>query len=127
MNRPLKFRAYDKYTKKFYYSSEFQSLIEPANVDMKMGFSLNNYRYKNNIDYNDLVFQQSVGLYDKNDNDIFEGDIVKVLPHPTLVEVKYIPSRFGVSTKYGFLILNADSIDSIEIVGNVCQNPDLLK
>ena len=77
---------------------------------------------------------QYTGLTDKNGTKIFEGDIVRViLPHfPTTIGVvEYHEDFFGVDIKdvtptqhcIGYAIKNG----AVEIIGNIHDNPELLK
>ena len=76
----------------------------------------------------DFILMQSTGLKDKNGKEIYEGDIVKYEAGCNTVteEVAYDKNiaGFGVT----FLQL-ADVVDliSLEVVGNIYNNPGLLE
>ena len=79
--------------------------------------------------YGDKPLEQFTGCYDKNNKEIFEGDIVNGL-------------SFNGSYKYGqviyqgnqFIIIpigkisegTSDDFNSCEVIGNIHQNPELL-
>ena len=84
----------------------------------------------------DFILMQSTGLKDKNGKEIYEGDIVKYEAGCNTVteEVAYDKNFAGFGVRdadidiiFTFLQL-ADVVDliSLEVVGNIYQNPELL-
>lgn len=84
--------------------------------------------------YEEFKLMQSTGLFDKNGKEIYEDDIVRI----TLTDgFRYVVGEDGaVKYKLGaFYILNGLDeylisdfhIDDIEVVGNIYENPELLK
>lgn len=83
------------------------------------------------------IVMQSTGLFDKNGNEIFEGDIVKykIGWNTFIEEVAYDKNfaGFGVMDAYADSIFSfgklAEGIDlnSLEVVGNIYENPELLE
>lgn len=84
----------------------------------------------------DFILMQSTGLLDKNGKEIFEGDIVKYESgcYTYIEEVAYNKffAGFGVKDANANIILTfwvlAEDVDlsSLEVVGNIYQNPELL-
>ena len=85
----------------------------------------------------DFILMQSTGLFDKNGNEIFEGDIVKfsdcdddVYVTPVVRDKNY--ACFGVSfsgkypVSFDYLEEFYTELKDIEDVGNIYENPELL-
>lgn len=80
----------------------------------------------------DIVAMQYTGLKDKNDKEIYEGDIVEYWysnrngAWKYRKEVKYIICCYGVTTYNGFTIIS-DINRKCKVIGNIHENPELLK
>lgn len=99
-------------------------------------FYLDWREFENGETYNGAVLMQSTGLLDKNDNEIFEGDIVKYKAgcNTFTEEVAYDKNFAG----FGGRDANADIIfsfgelaedidlSSLEVVGNIWEDGELL-
>lgn len=73
------------------------------------------------IDSDDKIFQLSTGLCDKNRKEIYEGDILKDLKG-NIFPVKF-HSEDNETEISGYLF----SSFGVEIIGNIFENPELLK
>lgn len=89
-----------------------------------------------------VIIERSTGLKDKNGKEINDGDIVKRIKEVDLprnsVEVEIFRIRWGVK-KAGFFLYNKarsrhnqpakrlGSNDCLEVIGNIHDNPELLK
>lgn len=77
-----------------------------------------------------FVLQQFTGLTDKNGKEIYEGDIMTGRPNP--IEVRYEPPEFRfiykhVDSKFcDYWHVGWADFEG-EIIGNIFQNPELLK
>ena len=82
-------------------------------------------------DFKDIELMQYTGLKDKNNKEIYEGDILKLRDNHGIQLVKYHDewSAFIVEsqkdTSVGVLGLYFDKED-FEIIGNAYENPELL-
>lgn len=108
-------------------------------------YFLPNYRQ------NDLIVQQCTGLKDKNDKDIFEGDIVSVLDDNNVFDVRFGTVKrnimgFDTNTVYPVEIscfyfhrdglphfsitknhLGKHDLKNTKVIGNIFENKELLE
>jgi hypothetical protein len=111
--RTLKFRYWDSGAKAFVYSGSFRGATNLQNLTRFFDAAEK---------YSDGKIQQFTGFEDKECQEIYEGDILKT---GTLQgEVKMITG----SWEFDCFYLNAYVKEcSVVIVGNVFENPELLK
>lgn len=120
MNREIKFRAWDKHHNSMEYINDLHWFEENGIHD------LNDDNY---------VFMQNTGLKDKNGEEIYDGDIVKVTWGSGKI-VSYEVKYYG-SLGYHYLrdTKNKEDDDIIciydhsqmDVIGNIFNNPELLK
>ena len=127
MSREIKFRVWDKIAKKWVKNIPIIRQIT------------NEFLYLNK-DTKDIIFQQLTGLKDEKDKEIYEGDILVIADgNPpeysnSIVTVEWMNNGWGyrdindekIESIYG-LIGDANKDDCAEIIGNIFQNPELLK
>lgn len=95
-----------------------------------MSFISSNYpkRITNAKEY--VVHYGNIGLTDKNDKEIYDGDIIKARHNEDLYIVKYEDCSFVIEDKWGSRIKQQqDSVNHLEceIIGNIWENKDLLE
>ncbi|MEI4302692.1 YopX family protein [Streptococcus suis] len=75
---------------------------------------------------NQVILMQSTGLFDVNDKEIFEGDVVKVFDDK-LSKIYYSDGAFCVDILNGGTPLHAFLSEQLEIIGNIYENPELME
>lgn len=123
--RKIKFRAWHKGKK---------IMGEVLGIDIlhkEIFFSNEDADCYEHTDFKDIELMQYTGLKDKNEKEIYEGDILKLRDNHGIQLVKYHDewSAFIVEsqkdTSVGVLGLYFDKED-FEIIGNAYENPELL-
>lgn len=82
------------------------------------------------LEHNDMfILMQSTGMFDKNKNEIYEGDVVNITgiyDHKIMCEVVEYCKR-GAYYDVGSFILGNFETHHIEIIGNIYEHPELLE
>lgn len=122
MSRIIKFRVWNIYKYKFLeYNGDYKYLLLSGDLYNIVDFS--EVATRPDI----FVVQQFTGLYDKNKKDIYEGDVIK--SHTLIHQNKFIDR---VEFRHGKFILSGmeydlwDLHEDCEVIGNICENPELL-
>lgn len=119
-----RFRAWDK---------EFKEMVQVDALVFDEQVIKATYKNGNVVkeDLKNYVLMQSTGLTDKNGEEIFEGDILEVNDWLEVVSFSEEKAMF-VSKGIGFPetslydLLDSD-IFTVEIIGNIYENPELLE
>ena len=123
MNREIKFRVWSEKNKK---------MLEIQKHSFKIGKSMP-YGYNIAYDFGELM--QYTGLKDENGKEIYEGDIlsIKIYSRDKIIVqckalVEFKDGCFGVIWGYdkSFLSLKSFFNTKFEVVGNKCENPEIL-
>jgi len=130
MNRPIKFRVWDKLAERMIYphNDNQQHFI----IDLNGRF----HNLQNGSGGDDYVIQQYTGLTDSNDDPIYEGDILKNhydVGNNIIGQVLYEADHGGYIFQWkrkgrgqDYKNLNCDVAFESVIVGNIFENPELL-
>ena len=129
--REFKFRAWDDEAKKM-YSPEDLEQPEIKDDTKKTIYCYLSYGVLQIYDFREkdpilFVPMQSTGWFDKNQTEIYEGDIVQM--ENTIYQVIWSEeiSGFILLSTDGVIMMGGDYIaDEIEIIGNVYENQELI-
>mgnify|MGYP002110324554 CR=1 FL=1 len=128
MNREIKFRGKSSVTNEWVYGSP----VKVCNESHIIGFDEVDLDGHHIVFYSDRpVFTkqetigQFTGLHDKNGNDIYEGDIIRNEICKGIVVYKNGAFVLDLGKSCGCVYLFC--LDSLLVVGNIYDNPELLK
>jgi uncharacterized phage protein (TIGR01671 family) len=116
--RDIKFRAWSTVSGSYDYFTMQEALL--MNVERIGSKGINE----------DLTYYQFTGLQDKNGVDIYEGDIVKKDSKICEVVFSKKAAKFCVrmpSHQWHGVVQKVYSIIGVEVIGNIHENPELLK
>jgi uncharacterized phage protein (TIGR01671 family) len=118
MNREIKFRAWDKFNKKWV------SLLGTKELNAELGcYGIGNGRFwlLNNADY---IWVQYTGMRDRDNEEIWEGDIVQ---SDRVKEVKgtVIFEHGEFTTDAGHLSIARGWAKTVVVIGNIYENLEL--
>lgn len=125
--REIKFRAWDKENEKMVKVSSIS--LENNEIAVKDFGTYHFFRIK------DIELMQYIGLKDKNNKEIYEGDIVLVKPggtstwYKTVVKFKegaFIASLID-GEDYIYIFNRGFDSNDFEIIGNIYKNKNLLE
>lgn len=137
--RDIKFRAWDKVSKKMLkiglVDLDDMTVYNAKSGDFRFSYQRKT-KYSETESFEDverLIFMQYTGIKDKNEKEIFEGDIF--VHNNQKFEVIYDGTRFiGVDSDRsgnGYVCYvdshYKDGSSSIEVIGNIYENPELLE
>ena len=120
--RDIKFRVWD---------NERNAMLNSKSVDIdffegKIEITSDTIRYDEvyTDEIKDFELMQYVGCKDKNNKEIYEGDIVKTKEH--IGQIIYSKGMFFIDVKGDFYLPIYNVSEFMEVIGNIYENPDLL-
>ena len=78
------------------------------------------------VPFYDVELMQSTGIVDKNGQEIFDGDVVRIFDEK-LSKIYYSDGAFCVDILNGGTPLHAFSSEQLEIIGDIYRNPELVE
>lgn len=128
-----KYRVWDK---------ELQTMLDVYLIDFKKGVLVGEhwkFGETNFMSFDEIELMQSTGLFDKNNKEIFEGDVISdgymsrnIRHHQALgfytIDDNGVEEFFGdTASLEDFEEVSKYMSENIEIIGNVYENPELLE
>lgn len=132
--REIKFRTWNKITCKWVRSDELLQDTEVSATILEPSILT--------IEHSEWIFQQFTGLKDKTGKEIYEGDILydsetddEGNDISTQFEVEYsnqlacyvIDNSYKRDGSFYIGIIDYFGLENLEVVGNIYENPELLK
>ena len=110
--REIKFRAWHIPTKTMHSVRK----IDFESGQVRAGVFIGNFDWKDGSDA--FVLMQSTGLIDKNEKEVFEGDLVQHPDFPTVLRVEWDHDQWGL---FDNICNEASLSEDCEIKGNIYE------
>jgi len=139
MNRIIKFRVWDNLTKQMLFE-DFHLLGEVMSFSLIDQWIREHKEGKGLLErYNDMVFQQYTGIQDSKGVKVYDGDILREKMTEEMAAngggasldvVRFSGGAFLIDCNpiWDYLSSNnPDVLEDFEVIGNLYENPELLK
>lgn len=123
--RDIKFRCWD---------TENKQMLKVQELDFEDTFyggrlSIRTDQYNDYFDIEDMILMQYTGLKDRNGKEIYEGDIVYIMPEDERGIIRWDNETARYVVIYDNIISDFDNWygKDLEVIGNEFDNPELLE
>ena len=123
--REYKFRVWD---------TENKEMLKVQELDFEDTFyggrlSIRTDQYNDYFDIEDMILMQYTGLKDRNGKEIYEGDIVYIMPEDERGIIRWDNETARYVVIYDNIISDFDNWygKDLEVIGNEFDNPELLE
>lgn len=133
MKREIKFRAFDKVSKKIVFVDSIEFIDE---IEGRTGFNLYIAKTKPKEksywrEWNEVELMQYTELHDEKGKEIYEGDIVKYKDekgyHSEFWEVIFYCGAFRIAgLPRKIRVYDIGVVFNLEVIGNIYENPELI-
>ena len=114
--KEIKFRVWDNDLEIMSYS-DTDIFITFSDDGIYVGYEIDD-------EIDDYELMQYVGCKDRNNKEIYEGDIVKTKEH--IGQIIFSKGMFFIDVKGDFYLPIYNVSEFMEVIGNIYENPDLL-
>ena len=122
--REIKFRVFLKSNRLMY------DVLTVDIIDSKVLIENKEKQLKGYVKYSEIELMQYTGLKDKNRENIYEGDILNSLNSKRIVVFNEDTCSFmlkDIKLRNELFSLNKEKCTDLEVIGNIHENPELLK
>jgi len=125
MSREIKFRAWDEINNKMY------PITGISFVNKDVWLQINDKQIMG-ANFSEIQIMQYTGLKDKNDKEIYEGDILLYYHHAVGQLIRVVTYKYGAfgiegSMNGSHIVFGNVLKNEREVIGNIYENPNLLK
>ncbi|HMG16750.1 MAG TPA: YopX family protein [Saprospiraceae bacterium] len=124
-NREIKFRVWNGSNMELNVMVGFLGAFYVQGIDEKDSASMSPFNTKY---FSETPVMQFTGMNDKNENEIYEGDIVRFLSWRDALQ-RMEEKKMVVEFARGFfipLVSFGDNCKDYEVIGNIYENPELI-